>query len=94
MILNIFTGIGEVVDYSRYPSKQFQLSWLNEYLQSYYDTEFISDTEVLRLYSQVNKFCLATHFFWGIWALIQAKHSSIDFDFIGYVIKLIWKKNI
>ena len=25
----------------------------------------------------------ASHFFWGFWALIQAKYSSIDFDFLG-----------
>lgn len=27
----------------------------------------------------------ASHFFWGLWSLIQAKFSSIDFDFLGYV---------
>lgn len=25
----------------------------------------------------------ASHFFWGLWALIQAKYSTIDFDFLG-----------
>jgi len=25
----------------------------------------------------------ASHFFWGFWALIQAKYSSIEFDFLG-----------
>ncbi|KAG7266339.1 hypothetical protein CRUP_027583 [Coryphaenoides rupestris] len=28
----------------------------------------------------------ASHFFWGFWALIQAKYSSIDFDFLGYAV--------
>ncbi|KAH0617131.1 hypothetical protein JD844_028822 [Phrynosoma platyrhinos] len=28
----------------------------------------------------------ASHFFWGLWALIQAKYSTIDFDFLGYAI--------
>lgn len=30
-------------------------------------------------------FVQASHFFWGLWALIQAKFSTIDFDFLGYV---------
>ncbi|KAK2502678.1 hypothetical protein MC885_020383, partial [Smutsia gigantea] len=28
----------------------------------------------------------ASHFFWGLWALIQAKYSTIEFDFLGYAI--------
>uniref|UniRef100_A0A8C0BMF2 ethanolamine kinase n=1 Tax=Buteo japonicus TaxID=224669 RepID=A0A8C0BMF2_9AVES len=31
-------------------------------------------------------FFQASHFFWGLWALIQAKYSTIDFDFLGYAI--------
>lgn len=26
----------------------------------------------------------ASHFFWGIWALVQAKYSDIDFDYLAY----------
>uniref|UniRef100_H3ADH0 ethanolamine kinase n=1 Tax=Latimeria chalumnae TaxID=7897 RepID=H3ADH0_LATCH len=28
----------------------------------------------------------ASHFFWGFWALIQAKFSTIDFDFLRYAV--------
>ncbi|KAI5093937.1 ethanolamine kinase 1 isoform X1 [Silurus meridionalis] len=31
-------------------------------------------------------FVLASHFFWGLWALIQAQYSTIDFDFLGYAV--------
>ena len=31
-------------------------------------------------------FSLASHFFWGLWAIIQAKHSPIDFDFMQYAV--------
>lgn len=27
---------------------------------------------------------LASHLFWGSWALVQAQLSSIDFDYAGY----------
>uniref|UniRef100_A0A3B3VD50 ethanolamine kinase n=1 Tax=Poecilia latipinna TaxID=48699 RepID=A0A3B3VD50_9TELE len=46
----------------------------------------VSQRELETLYVQVNKFALASHFFWGFWALIQAKYSSIDFDFLGYAV--------
>ncbi|ELU13508.1 hypothetical protein CAPTEDRAFT_210453 [Capitella teleta] len=42
-------------------------------------------------YDIANHFCeycgcllQASHLYWGMWALIQAKHSIIEYDFIGY----------
>ena len=32
----------------------------------------------------VNAFAVMAHAFWGTWALIQARHSPIDFDFLTY----------
>jgi thiamine kinase-like enzyme len=34
--------------------------------------------------TRVNQFALASHCWWGLWAIVQAKHSPIDFDFITY----------
>lgn len=28
--------------------------------------------------------CLTSHYFWGLWGVVQAKHSPIDFDFLNY----------
>jgi len=36
------------------------------------------------LYREVNKFALAAHFLWGLWGLIQAQLSDIDFDYLSY----------
>lgn len=33
------------------------------------------------------KFVLVSHLFWGSWAVIQAAHSLIDFDFLEYAQK-------
>ncbi|CDQ90106.1 unnamed protein product [Oncorhynchus mykiss] len=67
-----------------------QLEWLRVYLHAYKAStkkgEEVSDRELETLYVQVNKFALASHFFWGFWALIQAKYSSINFDFLGYAV--------
>jgi len=36
------------------------------------------------LYIWVNRYACAAHLFWGYWAIIQAKYSPIDFDFLLY----------
>ena len=36
------------------------------------------------LYDIVCRFALTSNFFWGLWAIIQARHSPIDFDFMEY----------
>ncbi|XP_023301569.2 ethanolamine kinase [Lucilia cuprina] len=78
-----FAGV-DTVDYTRYPSRDFQMKWLRVYLQTYLQKSQISDAEVEVLYVQVNQFALAAHFFWVIWCLIQAEHSTIDFDYVEY----------
>uniref|UniRef100_A0AAQ4Q8E8 ethanolamine kinase n=1 Tax=Gasterosteus aculeatus aculeatus TaxID=481459 RepID=A0AAQ4Q8E8_GASAC len=70
--------------------REMQMDWLRVYLQAYklfsQKGEEVSARELETLYVQVNKFALASHFFWGFWALIQAKYSTIDFDFLGYAV--------
>nr|CAD7202208.1 unnamed protein product [Timema douglasi] len=87
-----FAGVTEV-DYSRYPNPEFQRDWLRVYLETFNEptvlngpgySSKVTNDDIDRLYVQVNKFSLASHFFWGIWGLIQAEHSAIDFDFLGY----------
>ncbi|XP_076861535.1 ethanolamine kinase 1 [Brachyhypopomus gauderio] len=86
---NEFAGLNEV-DYSLYPGRGLQQQWLRAYLEAYKDykeqSTQVSDREVEVLYVQVNRFALASHFFWALWALIQAQYSTIDFDFLGYAV--------
>ncbi|XP_010613716.1 ethanolamine kinase 1 [Fukomys damarensis] len=86
---NEFAGVSDV-DYSLYPDRELQSQWLRSYLEAYkeykgFRTE-VTEKEVEILFIQVNQFALASHFFWGLWALIQAKYSTIEFDFLGYAI--------
>ncbi|EDW46098.1 GM13416 [Drosophila sechellia] len=76
-------GVDEV-DYSRYPKREFQLQWLRVYLEEYLQRSHIQNDEVELLYVQVNQFALASHIFWTVWSLLQAEHSTIDFDYVGY----------
>nr|XP_010333887.2 LOW QUALITY PROTEIN: ethanolamine kinase 1-like [Saimiri boliviensis boliviensis] len=86
---NEFAGVSDV-DYSLYPDRELQSQWLRSYLEAYkefkgFGTE-VPEKEVEILFIQVSQFALASYFFWGLWALIQAKYSTIEFDFLGYAI--------
>ena len=56
-----FTGL-DVVDYSLYPDKTFQLKWLRDYLVAWHDVtgnkEAVTDKDVEALYVKTNKFAL------------------------------------
>eukprot|EP00158_Paraphelidium_tribonemae_P004590 Partr_v1_DN26855_c0_g1_i3_m40685 putative Ethanolamine kinase len=72
-------------DYSRFPSLEHQRTWIIEYL-----TEFLSnvptENQIEGLLEDVQKFSLISHFYWAIWALVQACLSDIDFDYMEYAI--------
>ncbi|XP_065849768.1 probable ethanolamine kinase [Euphorbia lathyris] len=70
-------------DYSLYPSKDEQYHFFRHYLHSDKPHE-VSDEELEALYVETNTLMLASHLFWALWALIQAKMSPIDFDYLGY----------
>jgi len=71
------------IDYTKYPSRDYQLDWLRAYLEEYKNAE-VTDDDVETLYKHVNKFALSSHFLWSLWSLIQAEHSTIDFDFVDF----------
>ncbi|CAG8560293.1 1434_t:CDS:2 [Funneliformis mosseae] len=80
-------------DYSLYPDKKFQLQWLRHYLNTFNSAKGevlrdndVTDNELFTLYREVNKFALASHFYWGLWALVQAQLSDIDFDYMEYAV--------
>ncbi|TPX66863.1 hypothetical protein SpCBS45565_g04229 [Spizellomyces sp. 'palustris'] len=73
-------------DWSLYPTKSFQLGWLREYIQSFTGSDAVSADEVEALYKEVAKFSLASHFYWAVWALVQAEISDLDFDYLEYAL--------
>ena len=70
------------LDYQLYPDVDFQLKWIEAYLGN-----SATEHEVKVLQSLVDRFSPLPHLMWGIWALIQQKNSSIDFDFLDYGIQ-------
>ena len=43
-----------------------------------------NETFLEDMYTYTNRYACAAHLFWGYWAIIQAKYSPIDFDFLLY----------
>ncbi|KAK2841823.1 hypothetical protein Q5P01_012023 [Channa striata] len=74
-----------------YPSKFQQLhfieSYLREYDQGFYNLSEEDQMKVKEeLYVEVNRFSLASHFFWGLWSIIQARLSTIKFGYLEYAL--------
>ncbi|XP_075709845.1 ethanolamine kinase 2 isoform X2 [Rhinoderma darwinii] len=84
---NEFAGVSEP-DYRLFPDRETQLEWLRHYLGASRrlkgEEGEAQDKEVDDLCIQVNQFVLASHYFWGLWALIQHRYSDIDFNFAQY----------
>ncbi|XP_035498172.2 choline kinase alpha isoform X1 [Scophthalmus maximus] len=77
------------VDAQAYPSKAQQLHFIENYLrESDRGFERLSEDERTKLkqemYTEVNRFSLASHFFWGLWSIIQARLSTIKFGYLEY----------
>uniref|UniRef100_A0A3B4DVN9 Ethanolamine kinase n=1 Tax=Pygocentrus nattereri TaxID=42514 RepID=A0A3B4DVN9_PYGNA len=74
---------------SNYPTKAQQMHFFKSYL-SEYDLELakLSEEDQLKLREdmlvEVNRFALASHFFWGLWSMIQARISTIEFGYLDY----------
>lgn len=74
---------GYECDYSLFPNKDEQYHFLRHYLNPDQPQE-VSDKDLEGLYVEANSYMLASHLYWALWALIQAKMSPIDFDYLSY----------
>lgn len=77
------------VNTRNWPSKAQQLHFYGSYLRES-DPGFDNLTEEDQLkmkeelYFEVNRFALASHFFWGLWSIVQARLSTIKFGYMEY----------
>ncbi|XP_054885793.1 choline kinase alpha isoform X2 [Poeciliopsis prolifica] len=77
------------VDTQNYPSKAQQLHFIESYLrESDQGFDNLSEEHQMKLkeelFVEVNRFSLASHFFWGLWSIIQARLSTIEFGYLEY----------
>ncbi|KAM4619054.1 choline kinase alpha isoform 1-T1 [Polymixia lowei] len=79
------------VNAQNYPSKAQQLHFIESYLKET-DQGFdnLNEEDQMKLkeeiYVEVNRFSLASHFFWGLWSIIQARISTIEFGYMEYAL--------
>ncbi|CZS90677.1 hypothetical protein WAI453_004033 [Rhynchosporium graminicola] len=77
-------------DHGLLPTKSQRLDFIREYIHSYFahlgqdKSAKEQETETARLFAEVDVFRGIPGFYWGIWALIQATISQIDFDYASY----------
>jgi ethanolamine kinase len=77
-------------DFNLLPTKSQRRDFIREYIRSYFahlgqhKSEKELETESETLFAEVDVFRGIPGFYWGIWALIQATISQIDFDYASY----------
>ncbi|TGZ83979.1 kinase-like protein [Ascodesmis nigricans] len=81
---------GFACEYERMPTRSTRRGFIRAYLQSFHehakDGVKITDSEVDALLEEVDQFRGVPGLYWGIWALVQAMISQIDFDYAGYAL--------
>lgn len=63
---------------ANYPTTEQQLAFLSSYSTQ-------EDTQALM--KEVQEWKMACHLFWGLWGIIQASQSEIDFDYFYYSVQ-------
>jgi ethanolamine kinase len=73
-------------DYNMLPTRSIRQAFLNEYLTSFasHASEPIGSAVLNKLALDVDRYRGMPGLYWGIWALIQATISQIDFDYASY----------
>ena len=87
-IVNYFNEwCGFDLNWDIFPNEDTQKRFLKIYFENYYD----SKKEEINIIEKINEiledikwFDLASNFYWGIWSLIQAALSSINFNYNEY----------
>ncbi|XP_062931370.1 choline/ethanolamine kinase isoform X2 [Cynocephalus volans] len=71
-----------------YPTQEQQLHFIRHYLAEVKKGETISREEQRKLEEdllvEANRYALASHFFWGLWSILQASMSTIEFGYLEY----------
>lgn len=66
------------------PTEELQRTFVAAYLESFQMTPKVSPEEITSGLEKVRNYFAVSHFYWGVWALLQSYISTIDFDYAGY----------
>ncbi|XP_072452503.1 choline/ethanolamine kinase isoform X2 [Notamacropus eugenii] len=71
-----------------YPNREQQLHFIRNYLSVIQRGKTLSPEEQTKLEEKMlveaNRFALASHFFWGLWSILQDIMSTIEFGYLEY----------
>ncbi|XP_023590279.1 choline/ethanolamine kinase isoform X1 [Trichechus manatus latirostris] len=71
-----------------YPTRGQQLHFIRHYLAEIRKDKTPSPEEQRKLEEdllvEVNRYALASHFFWGLWSILQSSMSTIEFGYLEY----------
>ncbi|XP_069558153.1 choline/ethanolamine kinase [Brachyistius frenatus] len=70
-----------------YPTREQQLLFIRSYLaeQRRYSDIVVDQRQIEEdMIIEANRYALASHFLWGLWSIIQAKISKIEFGYMDY----------
>lgn len=65
-----------------YPAREQQYEFFKAYLQEMGET--ITEEKLSDMYEEANTYALLSHFFWGLWSVLQNDMSNIQFAFMDY----------
>ncbi|GAB6021652.1 hypothetical protein CHUAL_004236 [Chamberlinius hualienensis] len=76
---------------ANYPSREQQLHFIRAYLRSYFSelndssksVQYNSRTEE-KILKEAAFFALVSHFFWGLWAIVNGANAQIEFGYWDY----------
>ncbi|KAK3383863.1 kinase-like domain-containing protein [Lasiosphaeria ovina] len=77
-------------DHGVLPTRAQRREFITEYVRAYFDMlpekpiDIDESAEIEKLFNEVDHYRGVPGFYWGIWALIQATISEIDFDYASY----------
>ncbi|KAK6500214.1 hypothetical protein TWF481_010563 [Arthrobotrys musiformis] len=77
-------------DYNLIPTSPTRRSFIKSYLESFSSfkttekTQEVTEEEIEKVMKEVDSFRGIPGFYWGVWGLIQATISQIDFDYAAY----------
>ncbi|CCX12344.1 kinase-like domain-containing protein [Pyronema domesticum] len=81
---------GFACDYEKLPTRGVRRDFIRAYLRSFHehrkDGVQVTEEEIEGLMQEVDLYRGVPGFYWGIWALIQATISQIDFDYAQYAL--------
>jgi len=75
---------GFLINVENYPSAEQRLVFFTSYLNEFHLDPVNFQKEIDSLEREAELFTLFSHFYWGLWGVIQSKKSSINFNYHLY----------